>query len=88
MQTRQCSWCSKTVDRTMNFCSEKCRHEYNTAKGTDQGMVRVPEPNEIASWASCWSSALFVMAFFVAIFLVLLLVYFLISIIERSIRGW
>jgi cellulose synthase/poly-beta-1,6-N-acetylglucosamine synthase-like glycosyltransferase len=38
MQNRQCYWCSKTVDKTMNFCSEKCRYEYNTAKSTNQGM--------------------------------------------------
>lgn len=36
--TRQCYWCARTVDNTVFFCSEKCRYEYNTAKGTDQEM--------------------------------------------------
>ncbi len=43
MQTRQCSWCSKTVDKTMNFCSEKCVHEYNTAKSTKLEMINSGE---------------------------------------------
>jgi hypothetical protein len=38
MNTRQCYWCAKTVDKTVFFCSEKCRYEYNNAKGTNQEM--------------------------------------------------
>ena len=41
MNTRQCYWCRRTVDRRVYFCSEKCRYEYNTAKGTDQTMYDV-----------------------------------------------
>jgi predicted nucleic acid-binding Zn ribbon protein len=35
---RNCYWCGKKIERKTFFCSEKCRHEYNTTKGTSQEM--------------------------------------------------
>lgn len=35
---RNCYWCGKKIESKTFFCSEKCRHEYNTAKGTKQEM--------------------------------------------------
>lgn len=35
---RNCYWCGKKIESKTFFCSEKCRHEYNTIKGTSQEM--------------------------------------------------
>jgi len=36
MESRKCYWCAKSVDKKYYFCSEKCRFEYNSAKGTNK----------------------------------------------------
>jgi hypothetical protein len=38
-ESRSCSWCGKTIRSVLFFCGDKCRHEYNTTKGTEQPLV-------------------------------------------------
>ena len=61
-----CRWCGKSISRQEIFCCERCRHEYNTAKGTNydkldykyiaqiQRQEEVDSANQTIGILGCW----------------------------------
>ena len=57
-EENQCQWCHRRCEYLKNFCSDKCRCEYNKQYGGDAGLFRTFSASEIKDqWL------MFVMAF-------------------------
>ena len=65
-ERRECRWCGASIEMRRIFCCERCRHEYNTAKGTNcdkldyayiaqiERQQEVDSANKTVGIVGCW----------------------------------